>query len=77
MDFKTQGISHYSIKFLQNLSQPGYVLDNDDSFHVVSCRRLLGASGKTGRQDRRQKQSIVKRVAHFFVHKTHKESQKK
>ena len=44
VDFKTQGISHYSIKFLQNLSQPGYVLDNDNSFHIVSCLYKLFGS---------------------------------
>ena len=37
VDFKTQAISHYSTKSLQDLSYPGYVLDNDDSFRVVSC----------------------------------------
>ena len=44
VDFKTQGISHYIIKSLQDLSQPGYVLDNDDSFHIVSCLYKLFGS---------------------------------
>ena len=49
VDFKTQDICHYSIKFLQNLSQPGYVLNNDDSFCVVSCLyKLFGSRLQIG-----------------------------
>ena len=49
VDFKTQGISHYIIKSLQDLSQPGYVLDNDDSFRVVSCLyKLFGSRLQIG-----------------------------
>ena len=44
VDFKTQAISHYSTKSLQDLSYPGYVLDNDDSFRVVSCLYKLFGS---------------------------------
>ena len=34
---------------MQNLSQPGYVLDNDDSFRVVSCLyKLFGSRLQIG-----------------------------
>ena len=49
VDFKTQDICHYFIKSLQDLSHPGYMLDNDDSFHVVSCLyKLFGSRLQIG-----------------------------
>lgn len=42
--------SLYSTKSLQDLSYPGYVLDNDDSFRVVSCLyKLFGSWLQIGR----------------------------
>ena len=50
VDFKTQDICHYFIKSLQDLSHPGYILDNDDSFRVVSCLyKLFGSWLQIGR----------------------------
>ena len=49
VDFKIQDICHYFIKSLQDLSHPGYMLDNDDSFRVVSCLyKLFGSRLQIG-----------------------------